>query len=405
MKTLVAFSAFCIILATGCSGTSEPEAPPRALTTSELAVSTSAGTFGLELLKKLNNDEANRNTNMFISPLSIHMALGMALNGARGETHTEMTRSLGFSAMSQQEINSSAKSLKDLLTSMDRRVTLSIANSIWTREGFPVEQEFSDLNKRYYDAESASLDFLKGESSDIINSWVKGKTSGKIDGIVPKPLSPDAVMYLINAVYFKAPWKNRFKTEDTRDDMFMLADGSKAPCRMMTLTGSRFKMYSTMEVEALDLPYGNGRFGMTIILPRQGTLNECIDGLPALWPQITERLHERDVDVQIPKFTITYSQTLNPFLKMMGIQKAFIPDEADFAGISKGGGLYISNVAHKTFVTVNEEGTEAAAATSVEIGPVSAPKPFRADRPFVFVIRDYHSNTILFTGKVMKPEP
>lgn len=402
MKIHFCLIAFCLAILSGCTGSTEPEAPPRPLTASETKISSSTGNFGLELLKTINAGDQDKN--IFISPLSISMALTMALNGAEGETRREMEQALLLQGISPDSINASMKSLKDVLTSMDRKVEMSIANSIWSRAGFPVEQDFIDVNKKYFDAEVAALDFNNPSSVNTINSWVNKSTNRKITKIIDGAISPDVMMYLINAVYFKAPWKNRFKTEDTRDDVFKTTSNSPVPCKMMMLYGSRFKTYNSDKFQVLDLPYGNGRFGMTILLPHGFTADELIESLPAQWNTIIAGLHEQEVGVEIPKFTIEYEKSLNEVLKELGMNLAFDANRADFSGISKGGELFISDVKHKTYVKVNEEGTEAAAVTSVEATTTSGPAIFRADRPFVFAIRDYHSNTLLFLGKIMKPE-
>jgi serpin B len=401
MKMHVCLFAFCLVILAGCSSSTEPEPPPRPLTANEIQVSSSAGNFGLELLKNINAGEQDKN--IFISPLSMSMALTMTLNGAEGETRREMEDALRLSGISPDSINASMKSLKDVLTSMDRRVELSIANSIWGREGFPVEPDFIDVNKKYFDAEVASLDFSNPSSVNVINTWVNNQTKGKITKIIDGAISPDVMMYLINAVYFKAPWKNRFKAEDTRDDIFKTADGETVPCKMMSLIGSRFKTYHSDKLQVLDMSYGNGRFGMTLLLPNGFSTDELIETLPSQWNTIIAGLHEGDVNVEIPKFTIEYEKSLNEVLKELGMNLAFDANGADFSGISKGG-LFISDVKHKTYVKVNEEGTEAAAVTSVGAVLAGGPEAFRADRPFVFAIRDYHSNTLLFLGKIMKPE-
>ncbi|MFQ6041536.1 MAG: serpin family protein, partial [Candidatus Poribacteria bacterium] len=285
-----------------------------------------------------------------------------------------------------------------------------IANSIWHREMFPVEDEFIEINKTYFDAEVSGLNFSAPNASNIINEWVNQKTDGKIEKIVDAPINPLTMMFLINAIYFKGIWTYEFDESQTRDDLFTLPDGSKKPCRMMSQE-NEFQYFENDEFQAIDLPYGDGDFRMTIFLPR---LEKDVDSLIGTlnqenWNRWMNSFHKRKLTLQLPKFTLKYDIELNDVLKGLGMEIAFNSSEADFTKMYKeeevGANLYISKVKHKTFVEVNEEGTEAAAVTSVEMTITAVPFKLlmRIDRPFIFAIRENRSGTILFIGKIVEP--
>ncbi|MGH7454185.1 MAG: serpin family protein, partial [bacterium] len=231
-------------------------------------------------------------------------------------------------------------------------------------------------------------------------------TNGKIKQIVDDPIAPELVMFLINAIYFKGIWTYQFDPQQTKDDWFTLADGSKKSCKMMNLKGD-LPYFANARFQAVDLPYGDADFSMTILLPSQQT---HVDSLlaeldQANWNLWTRSFVKHSGNLSLPKFTLEYDLLLNDVLKALGMGIAFSPDQADFTKMRKTGDLYISKVKHKTFVEVNEEGTEAAAVTSVEIGVTSVGGDFtmRVDRPFIFVIRENHSGTIFFMGKIIDP--
>jgi len=365
--------------------------------------------FGFKLFKEIINEEKDKN--VFISPLSVAMALGMTYNGANGNTQDAMQKTLELSGLTLQEINDSYKNLTELLINLDPKVKFQIANSIWYREIFPVEDKFVDINKTYFDAEVRGLDFSKPDASNIINGWVNEKTNGKIEKIVDDVINPLTMMFLINAVYFKGIWTYEFDKSKTQDDTFTLPDGSKKSCKMMAQE-SEFQYFENDDFQAIDLPYGDGDFRMTIFLPR---LQNNVDSLIAElnqenWTKWINSFSKQKLTLQLPKFTIEYEIKLNDVLKALGMEIAFDPEQADFTKMYKEekvkANLYISKVKHKTFVQVDEEGTEAAAVTSVEmsIKAVMPPKLLmRIDRPFIFAIRENRSGTILFIGKIVEP--
>jgi len=291
-----------------------------------------------------------------------------------------------------------------LLTGLDPEVQFQIANSIWYRQGLTPEEEFINLNKTYFDALVSGLDFSDPNAAKTINAWVDENTNGKIKEIVDSPIDPLIVMFLINAIYFKGTWTYQFDKDQTTDDWFILPDGTGKPCKMMEQRGL-YKYFSNDDFQAVDLPYGDGSFSMTIFLPHP---QRDIDSLIAkfdhesfnYWISCLSFLSD-SFDIYIPKFTLEYELKLNDALQTLGMGIAFSP-AADFSKMYKDVGVWIDQVIHKTFVQVDEEGTEAAAVTSVSMtyGP---PPGFRVDRPFVFVIRENQSQTILFIGKIVEP--
>ncbi|MFQ5866019.1 MAG: serpin family protein, partial [bacterium] len=285
-------------------------------------------------------------------------------------------------------------------------VIFQIANSIWYRQGMTFEEEFINLNKTFFNALVRALDFSDPNSVNIINDWVKENTNGKIEKIIDR-IDPGIVMFLINAIYFKGTWTYEFDKELTQDDFFTLPDGSQKACKMMIQTGE-FNYFENDDFQAIDLPYGQGQFSMTIFLPRASKdVDSLVEELDAQnWNSWLSSFSADSVTLQLPKFKLEYEIKLNDVLTALGMGIAFTPGGADFTRMYKAGGLWIDYVKHKTFVEVNEEGTEAAAVTVVAIirsGGGPEIKFMRVDRPFVFVIRENHSQTILFMGKMVEP--
>ena len=382
-----------------------PSEPPRPLTSVERQASEADNRFGFKLFRALS--EAERDTNLFISPLSVSMALGMTMNGASGETLAAMQETLERAGLSEEEINASYQSLIELLTNLDPKVTIQIANSIWIREGFAVEPPFVDASETYFDAAVREMDFASPATVQAINGWVDEQTRGKIDKII-ETIDPDVVMFLINAIYFKGTWTYEFDEAETRDEPFTQHDGTDVQVPMMRQKAD-LPYFHTEAFQAVDLPYGDSLFSMTVLLPHEGydvdDLAAEID--PERWDEWTGRFRTREVDLRLPRFKLEYEKRLNDVLKALGMEVAFDPDLADLTRINRNGGLFISYVWHKAVVEVNEEGTEAAAVTVVGIGTTSAGGPPRmhVNRPFVFALRERHSGTVLFIGKVNALEP
>jgi serpin B len=396
-----------IFVTVGCKdlGTfsDQQRVPPRPLTSQEQAIVAADNSFGFKLLNAVNQREAGKN--VFISPLSVSMALGMTLNGAVGATRDSIARTLECAGLTQTDINTSYESLIALLTGLDPKVVFQIANSVWYRPELSVEEEFKTVNRQYFNAEINSLDFSDPAAAGAINNWVSRSTNGKITEIVNSPIPRDLMMYLINAIYFKGTWTYRFDPNLTHDDLFELPDGTKKPCKLMYQKGV-FPYFADDQVQMIDLPYGDAGFSMTVVLPKPGiNIDDFVSTLTQQqWEEWTAKLAKMEVVLSLPKFKLEYEKQLNDMLIAMGMGIAFSPSRADFTRIDVRGGLFISEVKHKTFVQVDEEGTEAAAVTSVGIGRTSIGPVMRIDRPFVLAIRENHSGTILFMGKITEPK-
>ena len=349
--------------------------------------------------------QTTNDKNVFISPLSVDFALGMTLNGANSVTRDEMKCVLRHSGLTSSQINEYYRIMFDALPTIDPMTELNIANSIWCNKGFPVRQSFLDVNAKYFDAEIQNLDFSSPDALKTINAWIAEHTNDLIEEALDE-VDPDAAMYLINAIYFKGTWTTQFEKENTEKATFFAENGTQNQVYMMHIPRSTFLYYANAHAQFLDMSYGNGAFSMTVILPREGkALQDVVDNLSSGYFSdiVKNRLDSTNVTVYLPRFQMEYSITLNDVLIALGMPSAFCPRTADFSGISCVR-LYTSRVIHSTFVEVNEEGTEAAAVTIWEGVPVSAEPPprltFRADRPFIFVIRENSTGAILFMGKM-----
>jgi serine protease inhibitor len=393
---------------TGPNGGSPPlERLPRPLSVQEQQLIGASNSFAFDILRETVLDQPGHN--IFLSPLSASLALGMTLNGARGETQDEMRAVLGYGSTAMDEVNAAYRTLIDLLLDLDAGVDMRIANSVWAREGFPVHPSFHETVSRYFDATAATLDFSRPGASATINRWVEEKTGGMIPQIVPDPIPALVVMYLINAIYFKADWTQQFARTATRDAVFTRSDGVQRSVRMMNRTGRVLQHVDRVTGTAVvELPYSRGAYAMTLVLPPAGA---DVDGFiatldPATWNGWLAALEPGELALGLPRFRLEYETTMNAPLVALGMRRAFgtVPG-ADFSGLSPAGrDLVISNVFHRTFIDVNEEGTEAAAATAVEISRVSAPPAVTFDRPFVVAIRERLTGAILFFGRIGDPE-
>jgi len=380
---------------------------PRDLTAAEQELIQSDNAFGLKLFREIHAQE-DAGKNLFISPLSVAMALGMTYNGAAGATQEAMQETLELEGLSLEEVNQSYRSLIDLLADLDPTVEWLLANSIWYREGFPVLPEFLEVNQEYFDAEVAALDFASPDAAPTINNWVSQNTNGRIEEIVDDPIAWDIVMFLINAIYFKGDWTLQFDKTLTAERPFTLADGSHKLVPMMTYPEPvEVGYYRDEQVEALDLTYGGKAYSMTILLPvGDSDIESLVASLDAeRWQGIVDGITAAEFNVVMPKYTLEYELEMRNVLTALGMGIAFQDGVADFSKICcTPGAIWIGKVKHKTFVEVNEEGTEAAAATSVAM-VCSATPTVEVNRPFLFAIRERFSGTILFMGLIMDPAP
>ena len=365
--------------------------------------------FAIKIFQELVKEDVDKN--IFISPLSISTALAMTYNGAGGSTGEAMAETLEFSGMTMEELNQNYINLIESLESVDADVQLSIANSVWMKEGFAqsVKQSFIQRLKDYYQSQLFTRDFGDPGTVGEINSWISSETNDKIDKMIDE-IDPQVVMFLINAIYFKGDWTTPFDEAKTHTDEFTVPDGSTVQVSYM-FNKADYQYYNGSNYQAVRLPYGRDKIAMYVLLPDEGTdIDAFIDTLEqSRLDEDFDRYTNMEVDIDLPKFKLEYGvKRLNDVLKNLGMEIAFDPVRANFSGIAPVGAssnLYIGFVDHKAFVEVNEKGTEAAAVTVVGIELTSMPttKTFTVDRPFVFVIRDDRSGSNLFMGKIVNP--
>ncbi len=410
MKKLLCLStAFLMLAAVSCDNCKNPDRTPVAkakpieLTTRQAEKAAGDNAFAFNLFREVANSTAGKNA--FISPLSVTMALGMLYNGTSPDAGAEMAAALGMTGFTETEINEYYQKMRQALLSVDPLTAISIANSIWSRTGFNAKQDFINTNKTYYDAEVRSLDFGLKSSVDAINNWCADKTRDKIKTILDE-IPGNAVMYLINAVYFKSKWVMEFDKKYTKEEDFTLAGGAKKRVPMMNQTAT-LPYYANSTVECLELPYGNGAFSMLVMLPpADKDLYDFVEWLDAdAYGDILAGLHEREVRVKLPRFKQECKFSLVEPVADLGMNMIF--GNGSLTGIADDPRLAVSDIKHKTFVEVNEEGTEAAAVTAVEIVYTSYPGSiltFYADRPFIYLIREKSTGAILFIGRMDDPQ-
>lgn len=365
--------------------------------------------FALKLYQELIKEKKGKN--LFISPLSIFFALSMTYNGANGETAKKMAETLDTKDFTKEELNQSANLLLRYLINTDKDVSLEIANSLWPKKGFGINQTFLKNNTDFYKATVQNLDYSSKEAENTINDWVSTNTGKKIEKIVEN-LDPETLMVLVNAIYFKGNWSEKFSKEDTKNKNFTLSNGETIQHPLMEQNG-KYLYLKNEKFQAITLPYGKSeKIGMSIFLPsKESSLDKFYADLN------NENLNKwfgefrkKQGQIIMPKFKIEDEAQLKQPLSAIGMSLAFDQEKADFTKMfNPPDNGYIEKVVHKSFINVNEEGTEAAAATAVVIMPTSAapdPEPpfeMIVDRPFVFMIRDQETGTILFIGSMEKP--
>ena len=382
-------------------------AETKALTAADQTAVEDNNAFAVALYGQLRGQKGN----LFFSPESISTALAMTYAGARGETAAQMAKALHFTLPPAQLHPAMGALLKNLNAPHDS-YQLSVANALWAQQGYQFLDSFLSLLKTDYGAGMNQVDF-KGatEAARVtINQWVEEKTQDKIKDLLhPGALRPDTRLVLTNAIYFKGNWETQFDKAQTRDEDFYLSPEEKASVPLMHREGG-FNYFDGGSFQALEIPYKSKELSMIVFLPRDRS------GLPALEQSLTANTQQwlrqlapvAKVIVSLPKFKMTREFELGRTLAAMGMPQAFASD-ADFSGMTGHRDFAISDVIHKAYVDVNEEGTEAAAATAVTMramamrAPTQPPPVFRADHPFVFLIRDHHSNSILFMGRLTDP--
>ena len=379
-------------------------AQPAAIRTAELVQADNK--FGLEIFNYLT--VAQPQENVFISPLSIALALQMTAHGAAGATWDAMAGAMNVSGLGRAEVLSGNLALRDELLKADKKVRFDIANSLWLRKGVKLQKRFADDCGKYYQASVTTLDFASPDAAATINDWVAKNTGGRIKQAVSQ-LTPEEILVLINAIYFKGSWTKAFDPKLTSAREFHLVSGGAQ--RLMMSREDRFRYKADDAMQAVALPYGDGRLNMYIFLPRENDgLGKLIDATkPDNFTALFAGFSERKGEVVLPRFKIEFEHSLNKVLKLLGMGAAFAGG-ADFSGmVVPPTTAAISDVLHKTFVEVNEEGTEAAAVTVVKMLATSMPNreerfSFVCDHPFLCAIRDDVTGSVLFLGAIFDPE-
>ncbi len=355
--------------------------------------------FGFKLFKEIVEQEGEKN--IFISPLSVSIALAMTYNGAAGETEKAMAKALELQDMSLLQVNKANAMLSDSLMNRESRIQLNLANSLWADRGVEFRKTFMRNNQEFYEAEIRNLDLSDPRSLEIINHWCKEKTQGKIDEIVD-PSDLDAILFLINAVYFKGAWSVGFSEEYTQEKDFTLLDGSRKRVSMMMSQSERYSYYRGDSFQAVELPYSSEKASLYLFLPdKESSLQEFCQKLNRdSWESWMSGFRRELVGVVLPRLRLEYEIKLNAVLKALGMGIAFT-SRANFEKMCTGP-AFIDYVAHKSFVDVNEEGTEAAAVTVVKMKR-GGHQTLVFDRPFFLAIRDNVTGAILFMGFIIEP--
>ena len=391
-------------------GSKQPQpvisALPRALSADEMVAASATTQFGLALFRQVNATTA-RGENLTLSPISASLALGMLLNGAEGETLDQVRRTLGFGTRSVAGINAAYGTLVPLLKTIDPSVTMQFANATWFDTRYPPAPAYTQALATAFGATTSAVPFSAPSTLATINAWVSTNTNGRIKTIVDQ-LDPNTIAMLINATYFKGSWRARFDERDTRPGEFFVTPSAPVTAQMMETNEGLARTGGLADGTVIaELPYGGDAFVMDVVMPPAGRLESMLDSLtPARWAGMLSALGERALQRQIrmPKFRMEVKRELRPALAALGMPRVFLTPQLApmFAGPTPA--AQVSSVLQRVFVDVNEEGTEAAAVTAVVIVETSAgPRGLVIDRPFLFVIRERLTGTILFLGKVVRP--
>ncbi|MEN3012053.1 MAG: serpin family protein [Dictyoglomus thermophilum] len=363
--------------------------------------------FGLDLYQVLTVKEDG---NIFISPYSISSALAMTYAGANGNTKKQMAEVLYFN-LPDNELHYAFSKLNSIFNTPKPDFQLAIANSLWGQINYPFREDFIELIKKYYSAGFNLVDFVndlnREKARNEINKWVEDRTNQKIKELIQKgDLTSLTRLVLVNAIYFKGKWKYTFNKEETKEMPFFIDEKRTSKVPMMHQV-NEFNYYEDKDLQAIELPYSGDELSMIVILPKERTLSKFEKNLNyTLLDKINTNLKKEEIEIYFPKFKIEKRYILNEPLIKLGMSDAFDDMLADFSTMTGSRDLYISKVIHQSFIEVNEEGTEAAAATAVIMSGKSislGPKIFKADHPFLFFIIHKPTNTILFMGRFIEP--
>ena len=349
------------------------------------------------------SEKSRKDENFMVSPLSIAEVLTMISNGAKGETLKQTLAVMGLDT-NVERLNEAFSTTNKYLTKADPETSLAIANSLWIDKTFNIKDEYVSTNKKWLNAESRNQELPTEKTMNDINSWCDDNTNGCIKKLLPQPLDPSTKLVLINALYFKGIWENKFNKSNTKEDNFTNIDGSVAKVNMMHLTDS-FNVWIGKKMDMVELPYGNGTFCMEVYLPHTGgKLENCMKSLTQdTFFEIRDKKSKQKVNLGMPRMELKYNTSIKEPLMNMGMTDAF--GDADLSGISNGA-INISDIKHITYIKVDEDGTEAAAVTAaIAVGcalHTERPINFIVDRPFAYIIREKSTGMILFMGRVVK---
>lgn len=398
--------AMLAMLVALCGCREAETAPPDNPTTAEARAMADANTrFGFNLFEKLRGEQPEQN--VFVSPLSASTALAMTANGAVGETRQEMLAALQWQGMDLAYVNAGLKELRSTLQAADPQVTLAIADSLWADKGVEFKPDFLKSQRGFFDARVESLEFDDPKSADIINGWVKKQTGGLIPDITTPDELSKLLVVLLDAVYFKGEWSEPFKKSNTENAAFTLLKGQKT-VPMMSQSGD-YRYLQTDALQAISLPYGNKRMEMIVLLPaKDSSIGALCESLSVeKWDEWLSSMMMQEGTIKLPRFQAKETRKLNDALIALGMGRAFDPDQADFSAMAEAE-MWIQFVKQKSFLKVDEEGTEAAAVTQVGMEmaalPPGAPFEMVVDRPFFLAIRHRGSGAILFMGAIVDPQ-
>ena len=411
IKTL-SLAGICLLLFNACNKSNDPvvvigQYKNIPLSESQKKFFAQSNDFAFSFFQEVNKMPIDRK-NIMVSPLSVNIALHMTRNGAANETLKAMLKTLKTEGVTEEEINKNYKFAIETFTNLDPLVNLKFSNSIWHRNSLTPEKDFIDINTLYFKSRINALDFSSPKALATINEWVSNSTNGKIPSILGE-ITSDAMLYIINAVYFNGIWKNKFDPTKTQEMSFAINSTSKVMANSM-LQEINTQYFTNDLFSAVELPYGQANYNMYVLLPNKDkNPSDIISQLTAQnWGVWLSKFFPTPVQIHLPKFKFSYDETrMIPLLSEMGMGIAF-SKSADFTRINKKGGLALTEVKHKTCIEVNEKGAEAAAATSVKGGVTSNgfdPRPviFTADHPFVFLIQEKETKAVLFMGVINNP--
>ncbi len=369
--------------------------------------------FGFQMLKTLAYMDQTNSQNVIISPTSMGLAFNIIYNGAYGSTKDQLVSVLQIPGFSLYQLNEASKILMDRLTTSTPGITSNLSNSIWIRNGLLLNETFVKDAQAYYGAYVTNLDFSQPEASKTINDWIYGNTSGKINNVVPEQIDPAVASYIVNTAFFNGVWKYKFDPEKSTERDFYKQSGSTSRVQSMYMKRKDFLYLENATFQAVKLPYGaNQKYSMVVLLPKDLGVNNLLGKFDILsWQSWLGSLEEKEGTLYLPKFKLEYDGSMVSALKEIGMVLPFDTQKADFSKLSPENvfqNFYVSNVVHKTYIDVTEEGTEAAAATVVEVGiisiepdePKSSPFVMDVNKPFFFAIINEETKANLFVGIV-----